>query len=60
MKQWRAPGTGQGSERLGDQWQSTKWGGREWRPMISMRLDDLMVGGRTTSAEVCGVELRPR
>ena len=60
MRQWRNPGTGAGSERLGDRWQSTKWGGREWRPMISMRLDDLAVGGRTTSAEVCGVELRPR
>ena len=40
--QWRAPGLGPGAGRgsiLSQGWRSTKYAGREWRPLVSFRID---------------------
>lgn len=34
LKQWRAP-----SVELRSSWASSKWAGRDWRPLVSMRLE---------------------
>ena len=36
LHQWREPGSGGGSEELTASWRSTKWAGREWRPLVSL------------------------
>lgn len=38
LHQWREPGVGGGSEELTGSWRQSKWAGREWRPLISLRL----------------------
>ena len=38
LHQWREPGSGGGSEELTGSWATSKWAGREWRPLISFRL----------------------
>ena len=38
LHQWRQPGSGGGSEEITGHWQSSKWAGREWKPLISFRL----------------------
>jgi hypothetical protein len=38
LHQWRDPGGGGGSEPILGNWRSTKWAGREWRPLVSFRL----------------------
>lgn len=38
MQQWRAPGKPGGANgAISEGWRRSKWAGREWRPMVSMR-----------------------
>ena len=38
LHQWRDPGSGGGTEEITGRWQTSKWAGREWKPLISFRL----------------------
>lgn len=49
MRQWRSPGAGTGSEKLGASWQRTKWAAREWRPTVSFHLST----DRDASSDAC-------
>ncbi|KAL1525938.1 hypothetical protein AB1Y20_020764 [Prymnesium parvum] len=38
MRQWREPGTGGGSEPIDADWRTSKWAGREWKPLVSFSI----------------------
>ena len=45
LHQWREPGSGGGTEEITGHWQTSKWAGREWKPLISFRLHTEVQGG---------------
>ena len=38
LHQWREPGGGGGSEELTRSWATSKWAGREWKPLVSLKV----------------------